>query len=69
VKAEEWIWIDQEMQRRAVLGKKSEPYLHNRPLPADRVIREITRHKNKVHPSIPLNRESADIKFLRNLLI
>jgi hypothetical protein len=61
VKAEEWIWIDQEMQRRAALGKKSEPYLHNRPLPSDRVVREITRHKkNKAYPTIPLNRELAN---------
>jgi hypothetical protein len=48
LKAEEWIWIGQEIERRATLGKKSEPYLHNKPLPFDRVVRETARHKNKL---------------------
>lgn len=54
MKADEWIWIDQEMQRRTALGKKSEPYLHNEPLPLDRVVREIARHKNKA-PAVALS--------------
>jgi hypothetical protein len=57
LKAEEWIWIGQEMQRRAALGKESEPYLHDEPLPLDRVAREIARHKNKAPAAIPSNRE------------
>jgi hypothetical protein len=56
VKADEWIWIDQEMQRRAALGKESEPYLHDNPLPLERVVREIARHK-KALAAIPSNRE------------
>jgi hypothetical protein len=56
VEADEWIWIDQEMQRRAALGKESEPYLHDNPLPLERVVREIARHK-KALAAIPSNRE------------
>jgi len=57
VKAEEWVWINQEMQRRAALGKESEPCLHDRPLPLDRVVRGIARHGNNAHVAIPSNRE------------
>jgi hypothetical protein len=60
----EWIWIGQEMQRRATLGKESKPYLHNNPLPFDRVVREIARHKNKVSAATLSNREYANTKFL-----
>lgn len=66
VKAEEWIWIAQEMQHRAALGKESEPYLHDKLLPLDRVVREIARHKNKAPAK---TRESANTKFLCSLLI
>ncbi|KAH8745168.1 ankyrin repeat-containing domain protein [Hyaloscypha finlandica] len=54
VKAEEWIWIGQEMQHRAALGKESQPCLHNKPLPPNRVVREIARHKNKA-PAVTLS--------------
>lgn len=60
VKAEEWIWIGQEMQHRAALGKESEPYLHDNPLPLDRVVREIARHKNKAPAATLSNREYAN---------
>jgi hypothetical protein len=69
VKAEEWIWIGQEMQHRAALGKESQPCLHNKPLPPNRVDREIARHKNKA-PAVTLsNREYANTGFLLSLLI
>lgn len=69
MKAEEWIWIGQEMQHRTALGKESEPYLHNKPLPLDRVVREIARHKNKAPAATLSNREYANMKFLLSLLI
>ena len=69
MKAKEWIWFDQEMQRRAAVGKESEPCLYGRPLPPDRVNREIARHQNKVYTTIPSNREYANTKFQRGLLI
>jgi hypothetical protein len=56
VKAEEWIWIDQEMQRRAALGEESEAYLYDNPLPLNRVVREVARHKRTL-AAIPSNRE------------
>lgn len=69
MKAEEWIWIGQEMQHRAALGKESQPCLHNKPLPPNRVDREIARHKNKA-PAVTLsNREYANTGFLSSLLI
>lgn len=37
-------WIGQEVQRRAALGKASQPCLHQRPLSPERVDREIKRH-------------------------
>lgn len=46
VKAEEWMWIGQEIQRRDALGKESQPYLHERPLPSKRVARELARHRH-----------------------
>ncbi|KAH8803035.1 ankyrin repeat-containing domain protein [Xylogone sp. PMI_703] len=55
VKAEEWIWIHQEEQRRAALGKESEVCLHGRPLSSERVIRETARHKNKAPPVLHFN--------------
>ncbi|KAH7006817.1 ankyrin repeat-containing domain protein [Ilyonectria destructans] len=55
VRANEWIWIDQEIQRRAAVGKKSEPRLLHRPLPADRVRRETARHRRRAHTAIPPN--------------
>jgi hypothetical protein len=69
VKAEEWIWIGQEMQHRAALGKGSEPYLHDNPLPPDRVVREIARHKNKTPAATLSNREYANTEFLLSPLI
>ncbi|KAI8659923.1 hypothetical protein NCS56_01210600 [Fusarium sp. Ph1] len=64
VRADEWIWIGQEIQRRAAIGKKSEPCLLGRPLPADRVRRgterqrhrrETARHRRRPHVTIPPN--------------
>ncbi|KAF4463874.1 hypothetical protein FALBO_9297 [Fusarium albosuccineum] len=56
VRANEWIWIDQEIQRRAAVGKKSQPCLLERPLPPDRVMRETARHRqrapNRTPPSL-----------------
>jgi hypothetical protein len=69
VKAEEWIWIGQEIQRRAALGKESEPYLHDKLLPPDRVVRELARHKSKAPAAILSNREYANPKLLLSLLI
>jgi len=69
VKADEWIWIGQEMQHRAALGKESEPRLHDKPLPLDRVVREIARHKNKAPAATLSNREYTNTEFLVSLLI
>ncbi|KAI8714822.1 hypothetical protein NCS52_01203100 [Fusarium sp. LHS14.1] len=55
VTAEEWIWIDQEIQRLAAIGKKAEVYLLGRRLPADRVKRETARHRRGRHVTIPPN--------------
>jgi hypothetical protein len=69
LKAEEWIWIGQEMQHRATLGKESEPFLYDKPLPPDRVVREIARHKNKASAATLSNREDVNNEFLLCLLI
>jgi len=60
VKAQEWRWFDQEIQRRAAVGKESQPCLYDRPLPSDRVVREIARHKKEVSTATSLNREYAN---------
>jgi hypothetical protein len=44
LKAEDWMWIGQEIKRRDALGKVSEPCLWGRPLPWERVTRELGRH-------------------------
>lgn len=69
VRAEEWIWIAQEMHHRAELGKKSTPYLHDKPLPLDRVVRETARHKNKASAATLSNCEYSKNKFLLTLFI
>ncbi|EEU44931.1 uncharacterized protein NECHADRAFT_85166 [Fusarium vanettenii 77-13-4] len=56
---DEWIWIDQEIQRRAAVGKKSEPCLLGRRLPADRVRRETARHRRRRHATMPPNPSKA----------
>ena len=59
MKAEEWLWIGQEIERRTALGLQSLAYLCDRPLPPDRVDRETSRHKPKARSTVPSNRESA----------
>ena len=60
VKAEEWIWIGQEIRRREAQGKESVPCLHRRPLPPDRVVRETARHKNKSTNTENWNKEGPN---------
>lgn len=63
MKAEEWIWFGQEIQHRAALGKESELCLHDRPLPLDRVAREIARHKNKIPAGTLQDRKYTNAKI------
>jgi len=61
VKAKEWIWIYQEMQSRAAVGKESEPCLYGIPLPSDRVNRETARHQIEAPTATPWNRKYTNI--------
>ncbi|KAH7136382.1 hypothetical protein EDB81DRAFT_802046 [Dactylonectria macrodidyma] len=55
VKADEWVWIGQEIQRRRVeSGKESVPCLLKRPLPEDRVARETARYKRRIGEALSL---------------
>jgi hypothetical protein len=69
VKAKEWIWIPQEMQHRGALGKQSTAYLHNKPLPNHRVVRETARHENKGPFATTRHRKYTNEKPLLGLLI
>ncbi len=45
--ADEYAYIDHESRRRAALGKQTQVYLHNRPVPLERISRGIGRFRSR----------------------